>query len=156
MADTQTYSLDSDLLTGNVPLPEYIDVPKALTDAADEIDSQIGFLYNTPVSMDETGPVSRPARLLLKLISAHLSSGRIIMAVSSAQQSEELHNYGLYLVTFANERLKAIAEGKILLDGAAPAAEADGDPTGPLIYNVDPESNVESFYGRAFTTARVP
>lgn len=152
-----TYSDKDDLLTGNVPLPPYIDVNQFIQDAADEIDSHLGFIYKTPIQMDENGPVSRPARLLLKRISAHLSSGRLIMALDSSGQNEQLHNYGIYLVNEATSALRQIAEGKIRLDGAElPEDETTAAPNGPLISNLDSESQVEAFYDRIANPAYVP
>jgi hypothetical protein len=39
------YSAVTDLLTGDLPLPSYVSPVKFVDDAADEIDSKIGFLY---------------------------------------------------------------------------------------------------------------
>lgn len=140
------YSTKDDLLLGSIPLPAYIDVDKAIQDAADEIDSYIGFTYKTPINMDEASPVVRPARLLIKRISAHLSSGRIIMSLDSSGQNDELHQYGLYLVNLALEALAEIKAGRALLDGAEKVPSGEGNATVPLISNLDETSQVEDFY----------
>lgn len=143
-----TYSEVTDLLTGDIPLPVYLDVNKVLADAADEIDSHLGFIYVTPVDMTDNGPTVRPARLLLKRISVHLSSGRIIMAADAGGQNMQLQAYGRYLIGEAQAALAAIENGTIDLEGAIRLPSAATDPTGPLIHNVDAESNVEAFYDR--------
>lgn len=142
-----TYSSDADLMLGEIPLPRYIDKEKVIQEATDEIDSHIGFAYKTPVDMTENGPVARPARLLLKRIAAHLSSGRIIMAIDSSGQDDELQAYGIYLIREAQKELKSIVNGGIELTGAerAPRSES-GRVTAPLINNIDPYSQVEAFY----------
>lgn len=145
--DTTPYSTPEDFLTGDIPLPPYIDPNKVCLDARDEIDSHIGFIYETPLDVTEGGPLSRPARLLIKRISAHLSSGRLIMAADSSGQNEELHNYGIYLVNQAMDALNAISQGKIVLDGATKKDDDEKVATAPLISNLDAVSQVEAFYG---------
>jgi hypothetical protein len=151
VAGEQTYSSVEDLLTGNVPLPTYLDPQKFVNDAAKEIDSKIGFLYVTPVnvSTDIEKPVSRPVRLLLERINNHLASGRLLMALDSAGEDTRVHAYALRLVDEASMALEAIASGKIDLDGAPKLDEGDDvRPTSVLIGNLDAESNVEAFYDR--------
>ena len=143
------YCDPNDLVLGNIPLPGYIDAQQKVQDAADEIDSRIGHIYQTPVSMVESGSVSRPARLFLKRINAHLASGRIILAVASPTENSSLHAYGRSLVREAIEAIGNIVSGDLELTGAALVEGAEINPVGvPLISNVDPESNVEAFYDR--------
>lgn len=141
-----SYSQATDLLLGDIPLGRYIDKEKFIKDAADEIDGMIGSLYQTPIDMTDNGPVSRPARLLLKRISAHLSSGRLIMAMDASGQDEELQKYGIYLVREAEKLIKQIMSGAIELDGAEKIERGDGEATTPLINNLDERSRVEAFY----------
>ena len=151
MAD-QPYSEVSDMLIGNLPLPSYIDRDKILVAARNEIDVAIGFLYKTPVNVEESpdNPLTRPARLLLKQISIYLSSGRTIMAAATGSEDTRTHAYGRYLINQGLELLKGIANGSILLEGAE-KVETSAEPTGPMIANVDPESLVEQFYNNAMT-----
>jgi len=150
------YSAVEDLLTGNIPTPGYLSPQKYVDDAADEIDSKIGFLYKTPVVVTEENPVgtpnpvARPVRLLLKRLNNFLASGRLLMAASAGGEDDRVHAYGWSLVQDATLALQQIAEGKILLEGVEPAdGNTDGVPvTAPLIYNEDPESNVSAFYDR--------
>lgn len=145
------YSAPTDLLLGNIPLPAYIDTTALVNDAADEIDSCIGYRYITPLDVNEiSSPLSRPARLLIIRISRNLASGRLILAVASPEENKNLHAYGWNLVKEATEALYAIKEGDILLDGAPPAANMPTtEPiTAPQISNLDAESNVEAFYDR--------
>jgi hypothetical protein len=118
-----------------------------VNDAADEIDSKIGFVYSTPVDMSDPGPTSRPARLLLKRLNVFLASGRMLLAVASPGEEDQLHQYGLYLVKEATNTLDMIANGKIILDGAT-TIDTTQPPTVPLIDNLDSESQVEAFYDR--------
>jgi len=143
------YSAVSDLLTGNIPVSGPVDPDKYVSDAADEIDSKIGHIYETPIDVTEGGPLSRPARLLLKRISNWLASGRLLMAAAAGSQKMELNAYANKLVSDATFALDQIASGDIILEGA-PRRDGSEEPssTGPQIHNLDPESNVEAFYNR--------
>ena len=146
------YSASSDLLTGSIPTPAYLDLDKVVQDAADEIDSKLGHIYTTPFDVSNTGPLSRPARLLLKRINNFLATGRLILQVASPEEDSRLHAYGWSLIQEANAALAAIAAGEISLTGAQVLPPVDGEvgpPVSvPLISNLDPESNVEAFYDR--------
>lgn len=143
------YSSDSDLLIGNIPLPGYISPTKIVDDAADEIDSQLGFIYVTPISAYEGGPLTRPARLLLKRINNNLASGRLILQLASSDENRQVHAYGWQLIEEATAALKCIREGEVVLEGAERLPNAVTEAvTVPLIANVDSESSVEAFYDR--------
>ena len=138
------YCETTDLLTGNIPLPSYLDPVKKVQDAADEIDSYIGKIYVTPVVLPET-PAARPARLALKRINAHLASGRLILEVAAAQEDTTLHAYGYSLVQQSLTALQAIQNKQMLLEGA-PMVEGAVAQNLPLQYNKEPVSQVDAFY----------
>lgn len=142
------YSTTADLLTGDLPLPSYISPQKFVDDAADEIDSKIGFLYATPVNINAPS-VLTPVKKLLKRLNNFLATGRLLMAISASQEDERLHAYAYSLVADATASLAAIAAGEVPLD--LPLADpdaADQPVTAPLHYNEDAESAVEAFYNR--------
>lgn len=139
------YSTAADLLTGNVPLPSYVDAEKYITSAAEEIDAVVGQLYVTPVSV-QAGPLTRPTTLILKKANNFLATGRIILAMDSAGQEANLHKYGRYLIGEAEKILQGILQGTILLPGAA-SLTGDQGGTAPTIKNAEAESVVDQFYG---------
>lgn len=145
------YSTKDDLLIGNIPLPGYIDSEKVVEDAADEIDSAIGFVYKTPIEWAVEPPTTvalqRPSRLLLKRINNYLATGRLILETAAAAEHSETHAYANRLLREANASLNAIARGEIVLEGAE-RIDQDQQVTTVMIHNVDPESNVEAFYDR--------
>lgn len=139
-----TYCTTDDLLIGDIPTTAVLTPAKAVQDAADEIDSKIGFRYSTPVDVTPTGPTPRPVLLLLKRLNAHLASGRLIMAAAAAGSQDNVHAYGASLVREVTRTLNQIAEGELDLDGLEPLSP---EPVrAPLIFNVDPRSQVEGFY----------
>jgi hypothetical protein len=144
------YSAPGDLLLGGIPLPSYLDSEKIVQDAADEIDSKIGYVYTTPIDVSATSDLTRPAKLLLKRINNFLATGRLILQVASPEEDRNLHAYGWSLVKEATAALDAIASGEITLEGAPLEEGAASTPASsvPLISNLDSESNVEAFYDR--------
>ena len=147
-----TYSEVADLLTGQVPLPGSIDASKFVNDASNEVDSYIGFLYETPIDVSDTSPVLRPVRLLLKRLANQLATGRLILAAAAPSEQNRMHSYGRGLVTEALKILKDIADGEIILIGAPPAVGVEPASTAPMIANEDAESNVSAFYDRVLAT----
>ncbi len=152
------YSAVADMVTGNIPVSTTIG-EKYVADAADEIDSVLGSLYKTPLDMDPTptesppgtGTITRPSRLLIKRISNWLASGRLMLSTAAAGEDHELHSYALYLVKSATDVLMSIARGETILEGAEKIdTTGEEGEYGPLISNVDPESNVEAFYDRIY------
>jgi hypothetical protein len=143
------YCSPGDLLTGSVPLPTYLDPAKFVSDAADEIDSKIGFIYVTPVDVSDGSTAVRPVRLLLKRLNVFLATGRLLMTVDAGGEDKTVHAYGLRLVTEAENSLAMIASGQLPLDGAARVDDGTGaQPLGPIIGNKDAESYVDAFYDR--------
>lgn len=150
------YCTVADLLIGDITTSTALNPDKYVNDAADEIDSKIGFRYATPVPISGADPAPRPVILLLKRINAHLASGRLILAATISANQEELNAYGQSLVNDAQLAIQQIAEGELILIGVDPAPDLPASPTDPdlllslqpvLHSNVDAVSQVESFYG---------
>lgn len=141
------YSEPEDLLTGAIPTPAYLSPAGYVNDAADEIDSKLGFIYVTPIDLDETDDATRPARLLLKRINNFLATGRLLMAVASPEEDNQVHAYASRLIAEANSALNDIAKGDIDLGADKLPAQVEPVVT-PLVVYGDAESNVEAFYDR--------
>lgn len=147
---TSTYSTIDEMLLGSVPPPLATVRQKFVDDAANEIDSMIGFIYKTPINMSEAedNTVVRPARLLIRRVANHLATGRLIMAVAASSEDESTHAYANRLIRDALNVLNQIARGDLKLDGAELLPDESGRVTGPQITNLDPHSHVEDFYDR--------
>lgn len=143
-----SYSTKDDLLIGDIPLaPRYGDGSRFVDLAADEIDSQIGHIYVTPIALADT-PENRPARLLLKKINNFIASGRIILDMALAGEDRELQSYGRSLLSEGLTLLKQVTNGDIRIPGADPLPGTEAATSGPTIVNEDPDSLVASFYDR--------
>lgn len=134
------YSDTEDLLTGDLLISATVDPAKFVEDAAEEIDSKLGFLYVLPLPADM--PLYQ--QKLLKQINNKLASGRLIMGVAIAGEDNSLHAYGNRLVAEAMNELMLIANGKVDLDAplATPFGEKSKVPAG---FNHDEESAVDMF-----------
>lgn len=139
------YSEVGDMLLGDIPKSSDADAQKYVNDAADEIDSKLGLRYQTPIVVDDS-PAHRATELLLKRINNWLASGRYIMAKSASSSMTDINTYGLQLIKDATMALDAIVSGDVTLPGVTFLNEDDLGRSGPMISNLDAESNVESFY----------
>jgi hypothetical protein len=143
-----TYSEVSDMLLGEIPAPSDEEGQKYVQDAADEIDSKLGLRYLTPIVVANTSE-NRVTTLLLKRISNWLASGRFVCARAVAAELQQVHAYGASLIKDATDALLQLEIGDIPLPGATFLNTDDVGRSGPIISNLDVESNVESLY--AFT-----
>ena len=140
------YCTTTDLLKGDIPYPSRYGNGQAMVDlAAEQIDSMIGHIYVTPVSITVPPAENNPSKLLLKHINLLLASGRIITDMAAGGEDTDLHAYGERLLTEALNMIRKIQDGEIALTGATriPSAQA---ASGPTISNEDAVSLVEDFY----------
>lgn len=128
--------------------------------ASDEIDSVLGFIYQTPffdiTSYPSGTTVDRVAKLLLQRIASFIGAARLIMSYDQQGEDNKPNQYAVYLMTEASEALDAVRDGKIALAGAIqlnPSIEL-GSRVG--ISNLDSFSQVESLYGWASRPTRIP
>lgn len=147
------YCGTEDLRKGDIPLPSYMgDGSSYITQAAEQIDATIGMTYVTPVEFDvEAHPEHRPAFLMLKNINMLIASGRLILDLAIAGESDNMHAYGLGMLKEGLALLEKLGGGEIVLVGAEPIPVPEGEQgsfTGPMILNEDAESLVEGFYKR--------
>lgn len=143
------YSTKEDLRIGDIRLPVRLgDGSSFVEDAADEIDAQIGHIYVTPITLPDI-PANRPAILLLKKINNLIASGRLILDMAASAEDRTLHAYGYNMLKEGLSLLTMIQNRDIVLT-AADQIDTDGDgeksPTGPMIFNEDPESLVKGYY----------
>lgn len=138
------YSEVTDLMFGGIPTSGQ-DLASWITKADEEIDAEIGMLYVTPISFPGSTE-ARPGKLLIKKISSQLATGRAVMSMDAGSEDTNLHQYGLYLIREAMEALKCIKNGDVVLPGVQ-MISPDDLTSAPRVYNVDPSSAVEDFFG---------
>lgn len=125
-------------------ISDSLDRDKFVQDAADEIDSKLGFVYKLPL---EPLPLPTHQGLLLKGINNKLASGRLILALDIASEDRALHAYGLRLVTEAQAELMLIANGGVVLTAVGINEDiVEVESKVPTLTNYDSESGVDAFY----------
>jgi len=168
------YCAPADLLIGDIPLAgKYGNGTAFVQLAADEIDSQIGHIYITPIVFNESTPLLvakvRPAKLLLKKINTLLASGRILLDMAAGGEDDNLHAYGQSLVAEALVLLTKLMHRDIILTDAPLLPDEElRENTAATIIQEDDYSLVGAFYDRmqnpsyfkpapiaAYTTQRV-
>lgn len=147
------YSTPDDLLIAQLRVDDP-DKIKYVNEAADDIESRIGHIYETPLTFDTSVPQERAASLVLKRLNNNLASGRIILAYTMPSEDKQLNAYGQYLVQDAEETLELIASRQVVLYGpiqiVLPNTEVvTGAALG--ISNVDSSSRVDDFYAQPKT-----
>lgn len=142
------YCTVADLLIGDIPTSGALDPQKYVNDAADEIDSKIGFVYTTPIPVDAASDTPRPVVLLLKRLNSHLASGRLILAATIPGEDERLNAYGASLVNEVEATILAIQSGQVILDGVTPGGFTLPKKPVPMLLNGDDESAVDAYYDR--------
>lgn len=141
------YAQSDTLLLGGIPAHDDTELEKFVNDAADEIDSILGVVFETPVTNRPDGlPIDRPASLALTRINRYLASGRYIMARAASGEDDNLHTYGARLVREALDALRDMASGKVIFN-ARRLSDPEAERKGPRMSNAEARSNVDAFYG---------
>lgn len=153
-----TYSTPDDLLIAQLRVDE-ADKVKYVAEAADDIESRIGHIYETPLTFDTTVPQERAASLVLKRLNNNLASGRIILAYTMPAEDKQLNAYGHYLVKDAEDTLDLIASRQVILYGPTPVTLPNTEIVNGAalgISNVDSSSAVDDFYRAPAATLWFP
>ncbi|MGE0342558.1 MAG: hypothetical protein AB7O86_05780 [Porticoccaceae bacterium] len=133
------YSEEGDLLIGDLIVVGDIKL-RMIQAAADDIDSELGGLYETPITS-----TLRHETLLLKRISNLIASGRLIMALATKETSER-HSYGAGLLKEGKGLLCQLADLSVTLFGATEVARVTRT-NAPNVSGQDETSAVDFFYG---------
>lgn len=148
------YSSPEDLLLGDMIIAESVDRQKFVDLAAEEIDSKIGWVYELPLRVPGTDPVTSTSwlalpshqRTTLKSINNRLASGRLILTLDIAGEESQLHAYGWHLVNSALEDLMVIANDKVDLNAVRIGAENPNyQDLLPVVKQYDDESLLLGF-----------
>ena len=153
------YCEPSDLMLGQLSedIPRWIgttsdDYYKHIENAAEEIDLVIGRRYTLPLTLLE----GSADQLLLKKLNRFIASGRILMAASAGNETDNVHQYAEYLLREAGAALEAIACGHIELEGQQDAPGIGKTISGPAVFLSDEDSFVRDFYGFGGAEYSVP
>lgn len=153
-----TYCQPEDINVGNLMLPDGDSRVPFITEAQDEMDGKLGWMYKTPIDVSK---VLYHERLMLKTICRKLATGRMVTTLAIPDESGSLHAYGRGMIREALDELHQIASGDVALSAERADLMKPGDepdPTGigamnarrPTVYNPDSESAVTAFNHTVF------
>lgn len=153
MPNSTAYSAIEDLLIGDLIISETLDRQKFVDDAADEIDSKLGWIYQTPIVL--TG-LPRHEALLLKSINNRLASGRLLLTLYQSGENNSVHAYAASLVRDATNDLMLIANGDVVLSAPRQENTTQGtSDTAPTATGMD-EIGPMTAFEEAFMTGGWP
>ena len=142
------------MLIGAITISDKVNKQNFINEAADEIDSKLGFIYRLPLApADVVTPdgnswmeLPRHEVLLLKTISNRLATGRLILSIDTAGEQTQLHAYGWYLVQEALAELMALANQVVDLTAVKiPLSESGQSDMTASVRNHDEESLLLGF-----------
>lgn len=152
------YCEPEDLNFGNLMLPEGEARAPFITEASEEIDAKLGWIYATPINME---PLRYHERMILKTICRKIAGGRMVTTMAIPDESGSLNAYGSRLLKEGLDELHMLASGDVPL--SAPRAdletatdEADTGGIGapgartPSVSNYDSESPTLQFERAVF------
>ncbi|AOE44527.1 hypothetical protein SEA_JUMBO_14 [Gordonia phage Jumbo] len=151
------YCEADDLMLGQLSsdIPRWVgsNYDKHIELGAEEIDMMVGRVYALPLNLVP----GSAEQLLMKKLNRFITTGRILMAASSAQETGNVHRYAQYLLAQANAALDAIVKGELVLNGQTPAAGTIQDfDSGPSIFLSDQDSFIRKFYGHGEAEFTIP
>ena len=119
-----------------------------VNNAADEIDSRLGFMYQTPFTVSNT---SDAGWKLIQRLARFVASGRLLMEIAQASENQMVQAYAKRLLDDAEAAFALILEGKVNLSPATPSDPGSSvdNQNAVTVTNLDPYSQVEAFYGWA-------
>jgi hypothetical protein len=121
-----TYSVDTNVLSriNHVKVPSGVLISEFRDDAFNEINIQIRKLYTVPVvSTDDTDMG------FLKSIEADLAGGKLLLDISTVQEIDSLHEFGMELIKRSSINISKIIAESIVLIGA----EKDTDSSDTMV-----------------------
>lgn len=140
------YSDVTDLLLGDLVINPTVDKQKFVDQAAEEIDSKLGWLYKLPLEAISPATLLPGYQLLLlKGINNKLATGWLILTLDIAGEGTTLHAYGWALVREARSELMSLANGEVLLSATRIQSDLNISDKIPGIHNEDSESLLLGF-----------
>ena len=146
------YCQPEDINVGNLMLPEGESRLPFISEASEEIDAKLGWLYATPINVEL---LKYHEQMLLKTICRKIATGRMVTTLAIPEESGGLNAYGLRMIQEGLDELHIIACGDVPLSAQRADYVEDGgtDTSGigaegsrtPSVINQDSESLINGF-----------
>lgn len=107
-------------IIGNLPVASGITTQDFIDSAEAEMHTYMIGLYNVPIEIKSSvaTTTSGVTTNILQSINQDLAGGRLILALDTTMENEQIHGYAEYLVENAIKKLEDIRNQKMLLIGA--------------------------------------
>ena len=119
-----SYCKDNDITEkfSNVTLPQTIVVANYRNAAYNRINARLRRIYIVPI-------VSTDAidQAILQSIEANIAAGRVLLAVATLHEVENVHEYGKLLISQGEKELKELEEETVVLSSGAARDTDDSD-----------------------------
>ena len=121
---TTTYSIDNDVSENlsYITVPSGIVVDSFRVEAYNHINSRIRKIYTVPVDSADITDIA-----ILKSIESKRSAGRILLAVATVHEVENVSEYGKLLINEAKNEIKDLEDEKVVLSIDAERDTDDSD-----------------------------
>ncbi|AKJ71701.1 hypothetical protein TIN2_11 [Tsukamurella phage TIN2] len=129
----------------NIKLPSGVTWDSLAETASNEVDSNIGVRYQTPIQVSAVDPETRAAAYWLQNVSAMVAAARFMLSVAAPGSQDSANGYGRYLLSSAQKLMNDVISGKVDLNGAIELTPL-GEVQAPTIINGDAYSQVDLYY----------
>nr|DAK84360.1 MAG TPA: head to tail adaptor [Caudoviricetes sp.] len=144
----------------NIKLPTGVTWDSLAETASNEVDSNIGVRYVTPITVNPNDPAERSAAYWLQNVTSMVAAARLMLSISAPGSQDTANNYGQYLLSNAQQLMNDVISGKVELPGAEEVAANGSIIQGPTVLNQDAYSQVDLFYDNfepeGFIPGRLP
>lgn len=130
----------------NIKLPAGVTWESMAETASNEVDSNIGVRYVTPVVVSPVDPETRAAAYWLQNVTALVAAARLMLSTAAPGSQDTANQYGQYLLRNAQQLMQDVVSGKVDLPGAEEISSNDSTIQGATILNGDRYSQVDLYY----------
>lgn len=144
-------SSDVDQIIGKLPVASGITTQSFLDAAEAEMHTYMIGLYNVPIEIKSSvaTTTSGVTTNVLKSIHQDLTAGRLILALDTTMENENVHSYGEYLISNAVKKLEDIQTQVLFLLGATLDTDrADEKARFGIVSSSSPDK--ESYFNRSY------
>jgi hypothetical protein len=144
---SRPYVAKSEIGFGDMELPSYVDLDDSIRIAGNDMDAVIGTRYKLPLALDNSNQSHIAMINMLAKINRYLVVGRVVIDSAIGSEDSQLQAYGNYHIRWAEQALKAIANGDTVIPDQETILPDDSlRVTGPVMTVRDSGSMVDAFY----------
>ncbi|AVP43202.1 head-to-tail adaptor [Gordonia phage Lidong] len=140
----------------NIKLPTGVTWDSLAETASNEVDSNLGVRYVTPIQVSANDPTQKAAAYWLQNVTSMVAAGRLMLSIAAPGSQDTANSYGQYLLRNAQQLMNDVISGKVDLPGAEEVPANGSTIQGPTVLNQDAFSQVDLFYDNFMPEGIVP